>query len=88
MPEKMLPIQELKMILREPDIPFFSDEELEYHLEKNDGDVKRAAYYCLLIKSENTALNISGLATADSSSYFRRLAAQYRPTNSGILKKE
>ena len=82
----MLPIDELKMILREKDIPFFEDSELEYHLTKNGGDVKRTAYDCLLIKAENTSLNVSGLSTADSSAYFRRLAAQYRPNNGGVLK--
>lgn len=84
----MTPIQELKTILREPDIPFFSDEDLEYYLEKNSGDVKKAAYECLIIKSENTSMSVSGLTAADSSDYFRRLAARYRPSNSGILKKD
>lgn len=84
----MTPIQELKLILREQDIPFFSDEELGYYLEKNSRDVKKAAYECLIIKSENTSMAVSGLTAADSSDYFRRLAAKYRPSNSGILKKD
>lgn len=80
-------IDELKIILREKDIPFFSgDEELEFYLSKNKGDLNKTAYELLIIKSENTTLNISGLTTADSSAYFRRLAQQYRPNNSGILK--
>ena len=82
---KMTPTEELKLILRENDIPFFKDDELEYYLTKNGGDVKKAAYECLLIKAENTSLNIGGLSTADSSAYFRRLASRYRPNNSGIL---
>lgn len=78
-------IEELKMICREEDVPFFSDAELQYHLDRAGGDVDLAAYNCLCIKAEDTTLTISGLTTADSSKYFRRMASRYRPTNSGIL---
>lgn len=82
----MTEIEELKMILREKDCPFFEDEnELSYHLSKN-GSVEKAAYYCLIIKSEDTTLSVSGLNCADTSKYFRRLAQKYRPNNSGILR--
>lgn len=79
-------IDELKIILREKDIPFFSDEELLFYLAENNNDFKATAYQCLNIKAENTALSVSGLSTADTSQYFRRLAARYRPYNSGVLK--
>lgn len=82
----MEPLAELKMILRERDIPFFEDDELLYYLDQNKGKVKNAAYQCLLIKAESTDLTISGLTTADTSAYFRRLASHYKPHNSGILK--
>ena len=78
-------VDELKIILRENDCPFFTDEELEYYLNKNKNDLNATAYHCLIIKSENTSLNISGMTAADSSLYFRRLAAKYRINNSGIL---
>lgn len=81
----MSDLEELKLILRENDIPFFEDSELEYYLGKY-GSVNNAAYHCLLIKAENTALSVSGLNIADSSEYFRRLAGRYRPNNSGVLK--
>ena len=81
----MSDLEELKLILREKDIPFFVDSELEYYLGKY-GSANNAAYHCLLIKAENTALSVSGLNTADSSEYFRRLAGRYRPNNSGVLK--
>lgn len=81
----MSDLEELKLILREKDIPFFEDSELEYYLGKY-GSVNNAAYHCLLIKAENTALSVSGFNTADSSEYFRRLAGRYRPNNSGVLK--
>lgn len=79
-------IDDLKIILREKDIPFFSDEELNFYLKENGGDYKKTAYQCLLIKAEDTTLSISGLSAADSSSYFRRLASRYRPNNSGQLR--
>lgn len=78
-------IGKLKTILREADIPFFSDEELDFYLAENGGDFRRTAYQCLCIKAENTTVSVSGLNTADSSTYFRRLANMYRPFNSGVL---
>lgn len=81
----MTAIEELKIILREKDIPFFSDEELGYYLSKNDNSVNKAAYDCLIIKAEDTTLSVSGLSTADTSKYFLRLAGRYKPNNSGIL---
>lgn len=79
-------IEDLKIVLRESDIPFFTDEQLMFHLRENGFDYRITAYRCLLIKAEDTTLSVSGLNAADSSKYFRRLAAQYRPHNSGILK--
>lgn len=82
----MSSLEELKIILREDDVPFFTDEQLNFYLKENGGDYAAAAYQCLLIKAENTTLSISGLSAADSSKYFLRLAARYRPYNSGVLK--
>lgn len=79
-------LEELKIVLREEDVPFFTDKQLEFHLRENNGDYRATAYQCLLIKAENTSLSISGLSAGDSSKYFRRLAARYRPNNSGVLK--
>lgn len=84
----MTALEELKMICREDDIPFFTDAQLSYYLEKAEGDIESAAYVCLCIKAEDTTLSVSGLNTADTSKYFRRLASRYRPSNSGILKGE
>lgn len=82
----MKSIEDLKVILREEDVPFFTDEELQMYLSENNEDYRATAYQCLLIKAEDTTLTVSGMSTANSSKYFRRLAAQYRPNNSGILK--
>ena len=79
-------IEDLKIVLREEDIPFFTDEQLDFYLRENGGNYDLTAYQCLLIKAEDTTLQVSGLSAADSSKYFRRLAAKYRPNNSGILK--
>ena len=79
-------IEDLKIILRESDVPFFTDEELNFYLKQNGGDFNRTAYRCLILKSQDTTLSISGLSAADSSRYFLRLASQYRPNNSGVLK--
>lgn len=78
-------IQDLKIVLREAQVPFFSDAELQFYLNENNGDYEATAYQCLLIKAENTTLSISGLSTADTSTYFRRLAGRYRPRHSGVL---
>ena len=82
----MTVLDELKLVLRESDIPFFTDEELLYYLEKHNGSFNDTAYECLIVKSENTALNLAGLTIQDSSEYFRRLADRYRPRHSGVLR--
>ena len=78
-------IEDLKIVLREADIPFFTDEQLDFYLRENGGNYDLTAYQCLLIKAEDTTLSVSGLSASDSSKYFRRIAARYRPHNSGIL---
>lgn len=78
-------IERMKVILREDDIPFFTGEALQFYIDENGGDVNAAIYQCLIIKSEDTTLSASGLTTADTSSYFKRLARRYRPWHSGII---
>lgn len=79
-------IDDLKIVLRESEIPLFSDEELQWYVNKFNGNYNRAAYELLIVKSENTGISIAGMSAEDSSSYFRRLANRYRPNNSGVLK--
>lgn len=81
----MADLDMLKQILREEEIPFFTDDQLNFYLSQNQGDVRSTAYHCLLIKSEDTTLSVSGLSTPDISKYFKRLASQYRPHHSGVL---
>lgn len=80
----MSDIDKLKLILREKDCPFFSNEELEQYMEMYT-TLEDTAYQCLLIKAEDTTLSVSGLSLGDTSRYFLRLAQQYRKSNSGIL---
>ena len=81
-----LSIEQIKLIIREKDIPYFTDAEIQSYLDINNGDDKKTVYDLLLIKAENTTTNIAGLSVADSSQYFRKLALRYRPTNSKTLK--
>lgn len=79
-------VEALKILIREQDTPFFSDDELSFYLGRNNQNVEAAAYECLLVKAEDTTLSISGLNTSDTSKYFRRLASRFRPCNTGILR--
>lgn len=78
-------IELLKFNLMEKQVPFFEADELVALLNNNDGDVRKATYQGLLMKAETTGLNVSGLTTKDSSSYFKMLASNYITTNSGVL---
>lgn len=79
-------IQELKMILREETSPFFTDEEIAYYLNKNNGNVNDAAYECLLLKAEDDSIALpGGLTLANNSEYWLRLAKKYKPNGSRIL---
>jgi hypothetical protein len=71
---------EFKIILREEQSPFFTDEELIYYLEKNKHDINNAAYECLLLKAEDDSISLpGGLQLANNSSYWLRLAKRYKP---------
>lgn len=80
-------LRRMKKILREAEYPFFSDDDLQFYVDENNGNIDLAIYHCLLIKAEDSSVTISGLSSADTSSYFKRLALRYRPNNSGILKE-
>lgn len=74
-------VAKAKQILRESEMPLFDDETIEEFLKEDNG-----LYELLLLKSENTEIQITGLTTADTSEYFKRLASLYRNSNSGILE--
>lgn len=79
-------IQELKLILREETSPFFTDEEIAYYLNKNNGNINSTAYECLLLKAEDDSIQLpGGLTLANNSLYWLRLAKKYKPNGSRIL---
>lgn len=75
----------IKREVREEQLPYFSDADIEHYFEKNNKDVEATVYELLIVKSEDSAISVSGLTTADTSSYFRRLASKHRRYNSGVL---
>ena len=78
-------MNKLKRALRENTMPLLTDEDLQDLLEDSD-TMDEAIYEGAIMKSENTTMQVSGMSTADMSSYFLRLAAMHRPNNTGTLK--
>lgn len=78
-------MNKLKRALRENTMPLLTDEDLQDLLEDSD-TMDEAIYKGAIIKSENTTMQVSGMSTADMSSYFLRLAAMHRPNNTGTLR--
>lgn len=79
-------IQELKKNLREESSPFFSDDDLLYYLEKNENDLNKTTYECLILKSEDDSISLpGGLQLANNSKYWLRLAKKYKPNGSRCL---
>lgn len=81
----MTDIDRIYREIREEQAPYFDDGDIEYYLEKNNGDVDATIYEMLIIKSESSSVEVSGLITGDTSSYFKRLASRYKKFNSGTL---
>lgn len=82
----MTDLDKVKVEARESVCKCFTDEELQYYLDKNEGNVNNTIYEILILKSEDSSISVSGLNTTDTSSYFKRLASRFKPSNSGILK--
>lgn len=78
-------IRAVMVELREEQIPYFERAEIEYYLDKNKGDINATVYEMLIIKSEDSTIQVSGLSTQDTSAYFKRLASRYKPFNSRVL---
>lgn len=81
----MTDIERIKKEVREEQAPYFEEEDFQYYLDKNNGNVDDTIYEMLIIKSEDSSISVSGLNTGDTSGYFKRLASRYRRYNSGIL---
>lgn len=79
-------IDELKYLIRESSSPFFSEEELAYHLEQSGGDVRLAAYHLCLLKAEDDSITLpGGLSLPNNRAYWLSLAKRYRANQSKIL---
>ncbi len=81
----MTDIEKIKIEVREQMSPYFDDNEFQYYLDKNNGNVDATIYEMLIIKSEDSTISVSGLNTQDTSAYFKRLASTYKPFNSGVM---
>lgn len=81
----MTDVERVYKEIREGQCPYFEEGDIEYYLEKNNGDVNATIYEMLIIKSEDSSVEVSGLITGDTSSYFKRLASRYKKFNSGTL---
>ena len=81
----MTDIERIKKEIREDQSPYFEEDDFQYYLDKNDGNVNNCIYAMLIIKSEDSTISVSGLSTQDTSTYFKRLASRYKPFNSGEL---
>ena len=81
----MTDIEKVKLEIREDKCPYFDDSEIQYYMDKHSGDIEAAIYELLFVKAEDSTISVSGLSTADTSSYFRRLASKHKQFNSGIL---
>lgn len=81
----MTDIERVKREVREDQSPYFEEEDFEYYLDKNNGNVDATIYEMLIIKSEDSTISVSGLSTQDTSAYFKRLASRYKQFNSGNL---
>lgn len=81
----MTDIERVRKEIREDMMPYFDEGDIEYYLEKNNGDVQKTIYECLIVKSEDSSLALSGMTTQDTSGYFKRLASRYKQFNSGTL---
>lgn len=81
----MTDVERVYKEIREEQSPYFEEGDIEYYLEKNNGDVDATIYEMLIIKSEDSSVEVSGLITGDTSGYFKRLASRYKKFNSGNL---
>ena len=82
----MTDINRIKKEIREEQAPFFEEDDFQYYLDKNNGNVNATIYEMLIVKSEDSTISVSGLSTQDTSGYFKRLASRYKQFNSGLLE--
>ena len=69
-------ISYIRKEIRENQAPYFDEDDFLHYLTKNNGDINSTIYEMLIIKSEDSAISVSGLSTQDTSAYFKRLASR------------
>lgn len=94
-------LEELKLLTRETDDDaaacpdcgaaaggrMFTDAQLMAFLNRENGNVRAAAYQVLLQKSQSTAVTIAGMTLPDQQKYFLRLAASVRVNGSRTAER-
>lgn len=75
----------LKMTIFEDTCPMFSEEELRFLLSESDS-FDEAVYKALLAKAYQGNFEIQGLSVTETSDMFLRLANEYKPSNSRLLR--
>ena len=83
----MTALEELKFNIRESKYPYFSDNELNYLLEKYNNDIELTSYHALIIKTEDDSIKIPDLDYKGTKEYFLKLAQKFRPCMNGIMKR-
>lgn len=78
-------VNKLKIITQEEAFPMFSNQEFEFYLSENGGDVYDTAYEMLCLKAQNGSIVITGITLPDPERYFMKIAQKYRPNHSGVL---
>ena len=63
----MTDIERIKKEVREAQSPYFEEDDFQYYLDKNNGNVNATIYEMLIIKSEDSTISVSGLSTQDTS---------------------
>ena len=84
----MTALEELKFNLRESTYPYFSDNELNFMLEKYNNDIDLTTYHAAILKAEVDEIHLpNGLSVANSRDYFLSIAKKFRPSRSQALRR-
>lgn len=80
------PLYELKFNLQETQFPYFSDEELQFLLDKYDS-VLEASYEGCLIKAQDDSVKMGPIDTPSNERYWLRRASHFKLKLRQELKK-
>ena len=81
-------LNQIKREVRENMSEYFTNQDIAYYYFKNGKDIRATCYELLIIKAEDSTIQVTGLTTHDTSAYFRRLASRFRTYNSGVLPSD